>query len=108
MHEGIFIYKRINIWERVRDKNHTGIYKYVYIFECARGVMFIVVGNVQDELSSKFGRGCLHFTQHDYPWEMYESNSSPSSNREIVGQTGPFNRDMATGLGEGELWIQTC
>ena len=26
----------------------------------------------------------------------------------IVGKTGLFNLDMATGLGEGKLWIQTC
>ena len=32
----------------------------------------------------------------------------PSPMDRIVEQIGLFNYDIATGLGEGKLWIQTC
>ena len=35
-------------------------------------------------------------------------NYSIPSKRKIVEQTGLFNLGMATDLGEGKLWIQTC
>ena len=44
-----------------------------------RGVMVIVVGNGHSDTSSNPGRDRLHFTYHQYPWERYESNYSPSS-----------------------------
>ena len=40
--------------------------------------------------------------------ERYESNSSPSSYGQIVGQIGFFKFSMTTDLGEGNLWIETC
>ena len=32
----------------------------------------------------------------------------PPAIGKFVGQTGLFNVSVATGLGEGKLWIQTC
>ena len=73
----------------------------------ARGVMVIGVGNGHGDTSSKPGRSWLHFIWHLYPWEWYESNYSPSSYGQIVGQTDSFSLGEATSLGEGKLWIQT-
>ena len=44
-----------------------------------RGVMVIVVGNGYGDTSSSPRRDWLHFTLHENPWEMSESNCSPSS-----------------------------
>ena len=38
---------------------------------------------------------------------LRKPNNSPSNYVYIVGQTGLFNLAMATGLGEGKLWIET-
>ena len=43
----------------------------------ARGVMVVVVGNGQGDISSNRGRDWLHFT--NTLGEKYESNYSPSS-----------------------------
>ena len=40
-------------------------------------------------------------------WKKYETNYSPSSYGQIVGQTEHFNFGMETNLGEGKLRIQT-
>ena len=45
------------------------------------------------------------YTYTDIFWEKYESNYSPSSYGQIVGQTGIFDLGEATSLGEGKLWI---
>ena len=43
------------------------------------GVMVIVIENGHGNTSSNPGRNRLHFALHEYPWERYESNYSPSS-----------------------------
>ena len=42
-------------------------------------VMVIIVWNRHGDPGSNPGRGCLHFTQHKYIWERYESKYFPSS-----------------------------
>ena len=51
-------------------------------------------------------RGCCWSVKQDH--QFLTKISTPSSYEEIVGQTGLFNLGIATGLGEGKLWIQTC
>ena len=77
----------------------------------ARGagcVMVMVVRNGHSEPSSNPEWNCLHFTLLEYPGERYKSNYSSSSYGWIVEQTVLFSLGLATNLGEGKLWIQTC
>ena len=43
------------------------------------GVMVIVIENGHVDINSNPRRDWLHFTWHEYPWEGYESNYSPSN-----------------------------
>ena len=66
-----------------------------------KGAVACVQGNGLSDPSSNSGQGCVHFPSN----EMYESNSSPSSDEYIEGQIGLFDLGMATGLRVG---IQSC
>ena len=43
------------------------------------GVMVIIIENKHGYQSSNLEQGFLHFIQHKYPWQRYESNYSPFS-----------------------------
>ena len=58
--------------------------------------------------SSNPRQGSLHFTYANTFGQGIDPTILPQAMGKIVGQPGFFNLAMATGLGEGKLWIQTC
>ena len=55
------------------------VIQFISVLGGACVVIVIILGNGHGNTSSNTGWSWLDFTQHSYPWKMYESNHSPSS-----------------------------
>ena len=93
--------------KEINTQKHSKIYRRTVkkLFWGTRGD--IVVENGNDYSSSNPEQISLHFTYYNYLWDRSESNYplSPAMIK-IVGQTVLFSIDIATGRGEGNLWIK--
>ena len=106
IHTYIYIYIYIYIYTCIPI--HVSVY--VYTHRSVYGVMVIIIKNAEIDTVNQVQNprwGSLHFPWHYYP-RANESNYFPSSYRKIVRQTGLFNLGMASDLGAGNFWIQTC
>ena len=72
---------------------------------CSEGAIVIAVRNKHGKRKTKLDEPVCNFHCANILGKIW--NYYPSMGK-IVGRTGLFNLCIATGLGEGKLWIQTC